>query len=125
MGAYAPFDNASLSFEVYSSFALDSQTGNRVPVNTTETYTANIQLQSNKSDFKPGIDENEIPAKGRLLSPTEFSAKVKVGSISTCTINGVSGTFRITDLGTNTLPFARNTLFQEFSGIFEQTGKGG
>lgn len=125
MGAYAPFDNATLTFEVYGAFALDSQTGNRVPVNTNETYTANIQLESNKSDFKPGIDENEMPAKGRLLSPTEFSSKIKAGSVATCTVNGVSGTFRITNLGTNTLPFARNTLFQEFSGVFEQTGRGG
>lgn len=125
MGAYAPFDNATLTFEVYGSFALDSQTGNRVPVNTNETYTANIQLESNQSDFKPGIDENEMPAKGRLLSPTEFSSKIKAGSVATCTVNGVSGTFRITNLGTNTLPFARNTLFQEFSGVFEQTGRGG
>lgn len=125
MGAYAPFDNASLSFEVYGSFAYDSQTGNRVPVNTTETYTANIQLQLNKSDFKPGIDESEMTCKGRLLSPTTFSAKVKVGSVASCTVNGVAGTLRLTDLGTNTLPYARNTLFQEFTGIFEQTGKGG
>jgi hypothetical protein len=125
MGAYAPFDNASVTFKVYSSFAVDSRTGNRVPVTTDESYTANIQLQSNKAELKPGIDEGEMLCKGRLLSPTEFSSKVKVGSTGTCTVNGITGTLRLTDLGSNTLTFARNTLFQEFTGIFEQTGKGG
>ena len=125
MGAFAPFDNAALSFQVYNAFAVDSQTGNRVPVNTTESYVANIQLQPNKSEQKPGIDENDVTCKGRLLSPTEFSAKVKVGSTAACTVNGISGTLRLTDLGSNTLTFARNTLHQEFMGVFEQNGKAG
>ena len=125
MGAYAPFDNASIRFDVYSSFELDPSTGNRVPVTTVETYIANIQLQANKSDPKPGIDENDMTCTGRLLSPTQFSDKVKVGSSATCTVNGIEGTLRLTDLGSNTLPFARNTLFQEFVGVFEQTGRGG
>ena len=125
MGAYVPFDNASVTFKVYSSYGVDSRTGNRVPVTTDETYTANIQLQPNKSDEKPGINEGEMLCKGRLLSPTEFTSKVKVGSVGTCTVNGITGTLRLTDLGSNTLTFARNTLFQEFSGVFEQNGKGG
>lgn len=125
MGAYAPFDNASLSFQVYGTYVLDPETGNRVPVNSAETYTANIQLQSNSPDQKPGIDENEMTCTGRLLSPTQFSAKVKVGSIATCTVNGMAGTFRLTDLGSNTLTYARNTLFQEFGGVFEQNGNAG
>ena len=125
MGAFAPFDNAALAFEVYGSFATDSKTGNRVPVNSTENYTANIQLQPNKSDQKPGIDENEMSCTGRLLSPTTFSTKVKVGSVAACTVNGISGKLRVTDLGSNTLTFARSTLFQEFSGVFKQNGKAG
>jgi hypothetical protein len=125
MGAFAPFDNAVLSFQVYNSFAVDSQTGNRVPVNTTEDYVVNLQLQPTKSEQKPGLDENDITCKGRLLSPTEFTAKVKVGSTATCTVNGINGTFRLTDLGSNTLTFARNTLHQEFMGVFEQNGKAG
>ena len=62
---------------------------------------------------------------GRLLSPTTFSAKVKVGSVASCTVNGISGTIRLTDLGSNTLTYARSTLFQEFTGVFEQNGKAG
>ena len=125
MGAYAPFDNATLTFKVYSSFAVDPTTGNRVPVNADETYTANIQLQTGTTTNNPGVDENDIPCTGRLLSPTQFSAKVKVGSEATCTVNGISGTLRLTDLGSNTLTFARNTLFQQFTGVFEQSGKAG
>tara|TARA_A200000159_G_C7125739_1_gene256725 strand:+ start:71 stop:448 length:378 start_codon:yes stop_codon:yes gene_type:complete len=125
MGAYAPFDNATLTFKVYSIFAVDPATGNRVPVNADETYTANIQLQTGTTTSNPGVDESDIPCTGRLLSPTQFSAKVKVGSKATCTVNGISGTLRLTDLGSNTLTFARNTLFQQFTGVFEQSGKAG
>lgn len=125
MGAFAPFDNATLVFQVYSSFAMDPQTGNKVPVNTGETYVANVQLQPSTQDFKPGIDEAKVTCKGRLLSPTTFTNKVKVGAIAECTVNGVAGTLRVTDIGSNALLFARSTLHQEFSGIFEQTGRGG
>jgi hypothetical protein len=44
---------------------------------------------------------------------------------ATATINGVEGTVRVLDLGTNILPFARKTQFQEFSGVFEQVGRAG
>jgi hypothetical protein len=125
MGAYAPFDNAALVFKVYSTYAIDPNTGNKVPVDTAETYTAHIQLQTSSQDYKAGIDEAKFSCKGRLLSPTTFSPKVKVGAVASCTVNGVSGTLRLTDLGSNSLTFARNTLHQEFSGVFEQVGKGG
>ncbi len=125
MGAFAPFDNSSLDFAVYSSYAIDPQTGNRVPVNTTETYAANVQLQPVQLSSDPGIDQSDMSCKGRLLSPTVFSTKVKVGSIATCTVNGISGTLRLTDLGSNTLTYARSTLHQEFTGVFEQNGKVG
>ena len=75
MGAFAPYDNASLAFKVYSSFAVDSKTGNRVPVNSTENYTANIQLQPNKSDQKPGVDENEMVCKGPYR-PSRFHQRL-------------------------------------------------
>lgn len=125
MGAYAPWDNASLAFKVYSSFALDSKTGNQIPVNTTETYVVNLELQPSSQDFKPGIDENNVPCKGKLLSPTTFGPKVKVGMVGTCTVNGITGTIRLTDIGSGELLFSRNTLHQGFRGLFEQTGKGG
>ena len=125
MGAYAPFDNTTLTFKVYSSFSVDPNTGNSVPVNTEEVYTANLQLQDSTNKDKPGVDENDIPCSGRLLIPTEFSSNVKIGSEAACTVNNITGTFRLTDLGSNTLPFARNTVFQSFTGVFEQTGRAG
>jgi hypothetical protein len=125
MGAYTPWDNATMAFKVYSSFATDPETGNRVPVNTTETYIANVQMQSGKQDYKPGIDENVIQCKGRLLTPTVFGSKVKVGAIADCTINGMTGTLRVTDIGSNELVFTRSIFHQGFTGVFEQTGKGG
>jgi len=125
MGAYAPFDNATLVFDVYSSFATDSKTGNRVPVTTAQTYVANIQLQPNGQDFKPGIDENKVPCRGRLLTPSTFSSKVQVGMTAKCTVNGITGTLRVTNIGSQELLFARSTLHQGFIGEFKQIGKGG
>ena len=125
MGAYAPYDNASLAFKVYRTFSVDATTGNTVPVDSTETYTANIQLQLSSEDQKPGIAENEMRCKGRLLDPSTFSSKIKVGSIAECTVNGINGTLRLTDLGSKSLTFARSTLFQEFSGVFKQAGRAG
>lgn len=124
MGAFSPYDNASLTFKVYSKYAVDPNTGNRVAVTQEEKYDANIQLQLSRQDQKPGIDENDINCTGRLLSPATFSSKVSVGSVAECTVNGLVGKLRITDLGSNTLTYARSILFQEFTGIFEQIGKG-
>lgn len=125
MGAYAPWDNATLVFQVYSSYATDPGTGNKVPVNTTETYVANVELQPSSQDYRPGIDENIVQCKGRLLSPATFGSKVKVGMTAACTVNGITGTVRLTDIGSRELLFARSTLHQGFQGVFEQTGKGG
>ena len=125
MGAYAPFDNATLVFRVYSTFATDSKTGNKVPVNTPETYIANVELDLNRQDYKGGIDENIVQCRGRLLAPSTFSAKVKVGMVADCTVNGITGTLRVTDIGSRELLFARSTLHQGFRGEFKQTGKGG
>lgn len=124
MGAYSPFDNASLTFKVYSTYAVDPNTGNRVPVTKDEQYVANIQLQPSSQEQKPGIDESDLRCKGRLLSPSTFSSKVSVGSVAECTVNDLVGKLRITDLGSNALTYTRSTLFQEFTGIFEQVGKG-
>lgn len=68
MGAFAPYDNAALVFKVYTSYAVDPNTGNRVPVTKDESYVANIQLQPSRQQSKPGIDENDVNCKGRLLS---------------------------------------------------------
>jgi hypothetical protein len=125
MGAYAPWDNATLAFPVFSSYATDPNTGNKVPVNTTETYVANVALELNNQDYKSGIDENIVQCKGKLLAPAIFSSKVKVGMIANCTVNGIEGTLRIIDIGSNELLFARKTLHQGFRGVFKQTGRGG
>ncbi len=122
MGAYSPFDNTTLDFHVYSSFTLDPTTGNRLPNTVTETYTCNVQLSSKFSENKEGINEVETRCTGKLLSPATFSSKIKVGMIADATVNGVEGKLRLLDMGSNTLVFARASQFQDFSGIFEQTG---
>ena len=125
MGSYAPFDNATLVFEVYGSFSTDPSTGNRVQNNVSETYVCNVQLRGKFTDNKEGVNEVDTSCTGKLLKPATFSSKIKAGMIASATINGVSGRLRILDLGTNILPYARATQFQSFDGVFEQTGAAG
>ena len=125
MGAYSPFDNATLIFQVYGSFSTDPLTGNRVQNNTSETYLCNVQLSGAFSENKEGINEVATACSGKLLSPATFSSKVKVGMEADATVNGAIGKIRISDLGTNVLPYARATQFQSFRGEFEQTGAAG
>ena len=122
MGAYSPYDNAQLSFSVYSSFTLDPSTGNRLQNTVNENYSCSVQLSDKFSENKEGINEIETRCKGKLLAPAVFSEKIKVGMVAEATINGVSGKLRLLDMGSNTLVFARASQFQDFSGIFEQTG---
>lgn len=125
MGAFAPFDNASLTFKVYTTFGTDLRTGNVQAETEDQVYTANLQLRAPTTDDKPGTNENDFICQGKLLSPREFTSKVKVGAVATCTVNGMTGTFRVTGLGSNTLTFARKALHQDFTGVFEQTGNVG
>jgi len=122
MGAYSPYDNAVLDFPVYSTFQTDPTTGNRVQSTTNETYSCSVQLNTKFTENKEGINEIETRCFGKLLEPAVFSDKIKVGMVAEATINGVSGKLRLLDMGSNTLVFARASQFQDFLGIFEQTG---
>jgi hypothetical protein len=125
MGAYSPFDNAELTFQVYGSFSLDPTTGNAVQNFLPESYICNIQLEGAFEEQNQGVNKVSTSCSGKLLSPAIFSDKISIGMEAAATINGVEGTVRILDLGTNILPFARKTQFQSFSGVFEQVGKAG
>ena len=125
MGSYAPFDNATLVFQVYSSFVPDPTTGNRIQQNQSQTYVCNVQLNSKFTDNKEGVNEVETSCTGKLLTPSTFSSKIKAGMVAEATINGVSGKLRLLDLGSNTLTYARPSQFQNFTGQFEQTGAAG
>ena len=125
MGAFSPFDNAELNFQVYGSYSADPATGNAVPNNLVETYVCNIQLDGPFEELKEGVNKVTAPCSGRLLSPAVFSNKISIGMKADATVNGVVGAVRILDLGTNVLPFARQTQFQSFSGVFEQVGRAG
>jgi hypothetical protein len=125
MGAYSPFDNAKLVFQVYSSFSTDQSTGNLIQKTVEETYLCNIQLNTATSKTKAGANEVEIFCNGKLLSPSTFSSKIRVGMEASATINGLLGKLRILDLGSNVLSFARSTQFQEFRAEFEQIGAAG
>ena len=126
MGAYSPFDNALLEFQVQDgALSVDVNTGNRIPTLKSELYICNIQLELSSQENRPGADKASMRASGRLLNPTTFSEYIKVGSIARCRVNGIEGRLIITDLGTNLLPFVRNDLFSQFTGRFEQFGNAG
>ena len=125
MGSYAPFDNATLTFQVYSSYVTDPTTGNRVQQNQPQTDVCNVQLNSKFTENNEGVNEIETSCSGKLLNPPTFSSKIKAGMIAEAVINGVTGKLRVTDLGSNTLTYARASQFQNFTGQFEQTGAAG
>ena len=125
MGKYSPFDNATLIFQVYGSYTVDSTTGNTVQNNVSETYKCNVQLDGAFTENKEGVNEVSASCTGKLLEPAVFTSKIKVGMEAAATINGATGKLRILDLGTNVLPFARATQFQSFTGVFEQHGAAG
>lgn len=125
MGKYSPFDNATLIFQVYGSYTVDSTTGNTVQNNVSETYKCNVQLDGAFTENKEGVNEVSASCTGKLLEPAVFTSKIKVGMEAAATINGATGKLRILDLGTNVLPFARATQFQSFTGVFEQNGAAG
>lgn len=126
MGAYAPFDNAILEFQVQEgTLGVDPDTGNVTPVLQSQLYICNIQLELSSQENRPGVDKASIRATGRLLNPTTFSEYIKVGSIARCRVNDIEGRLILTDLGTQLLPFVRNDLFSQFTGRFEQFGNAG
>ena len=125
MGKYSPFDNATLVFEVYGSYSVDPTTGNTVPSNISETYKCNVQLDGAFTENKEGVNEVSSSCSGKLLEPAVFTSKIKVGMEAAATINGVEGRLRLLDLGTNILPYVRETQFQSFTGVFEQNGAAG
>jgi len=125
MGAYSPFDNSKLVFQVFSSYSTDQSTGNLIQKTVEETYLCNIQLSASNSKTKAGANEVEIFCRGKLLAPSTFSFKIRVGMEASATINGLRGKLRILDLGSNVLSFARSTQFQEFTAEFEQIGNAG
>lgn len=125
MGIYAPFDNATLVFNVYNGFTTDENTGNRIQQDREQTYVCNIQLSPKFSENREGLNKVDTLCEGHLLNPAVFDTKIKAGMTATATINGVTGKFRLLDLGSNLLPFARSSQFQEFRGEFEQIGAAG
>ncbi len=125
MGFYSPFDNSTLTFAVYGSFSVDPFTKNRVQNSVDEVYTCNIQLNVAQSDVREGVNLGDLVCTGKLLAPSVFSEKVKVGALAQAVINGVQGTVRLVDIGTNVLPIARASQFQNFVGVFEQVGRTG
>ena len=90
-----PLANATLVFNVASGYALDSETGNYVPVSSGVTFYATLkQKQNPRYDQLLGADLTAVYMEGRMTSPLTLSG-VTVGDSARATINGREGRFEL------------------------------
>lgn len=90
-----PLSNATLVWSVASGYALDSETGNYVPMATGITYYATLRQKNNpRYNQLLGADETAVYMEGRLTQPLALSG-VTFGDTAAATINGREGRFEL------------------------------
>ena len=90
-----PLANATLVFSVASGYALDSDTGNYVPLSSGATFYASLKQKRNPQyDQLLGADNTAIYMEGRLTSPLTLSG-VTMGDSAQAMINGREGRFEL------------------------------
>ncbi|MGA1713627.1 MAG: hypothetical protein ACO4CS_20275, partial [bacterium] len=90
-----PLANSTLVWSVASGYALDSDTGNYVPVATGITYYASLRQKRNPQyDYLLGADQTAVYMEGRLTAPLTLSG-VTPGDSAQATINGREGRFEL------------------------------
>ena len=90
-----PLANATLVFAVTSGYAVDSATGNDVPLTISGVYYATLKQKTNpRYDQLLGADMTAVYMEGRMTSPLTLSG-VTVGDSARATINGREGRFEL------------------------------
>lgn len=90
-----PLANATLVFSVASGYALDSDTGNYVPMSSGATFHASLKQKRNPQyDQLLGADNTAVYMEGRLTNPLTLSG-VTFGDSALATINGREGRFEL------------------------------
>jgi hypothetical protein len=70
----SPLANATLEWHVASGYAVDSETGNYVPLSSGVTYYATLRQKRNpRYDYLLGADNTAVYMEGRLTSPLALS----------------------------------------------------
>jgi hypothetical protein len=124
MSTFAPFDVATLSFDVAASWTVDPKTGNTIPVETTKSYTAAVKLSPASTTPEAGADQTVYSVTGKLLSPTYFGNEVRNGALCRMTVNGIEGRLELSDIGIGTPSTYRRWLKQDIQGTFRVVGLG-
>jgi len=118
-----PLANATLVWSVASGYALDSDTGNYVPVATGITYYASLRQQRNPQyDYLLGADQTAVYMEGRLTSPLTLSG-VTPGDSAKAVINGREGRFELLPNEEIAIHYWQ-FLGTPIRGIFRLIGKG-
>lgn len=118
-----PLANASLTFAVPSGYAVDSSTGNYVPLTISGVYYATLK-QSKDPSYQRflGADETAIYMKGRLVGPLAFSG-VPPGATAEAIIENQEGRFELLPTTEMTAHY-RQFLGTPIHGFFRVIGKG-
>lgn len=91
----SPLANATLSWDVASGYAVDSETGNYVALSSGVVYYATLkQRRDPRYDSLLGADVTAVYMEGRLTSPLALSG-IAPGSTASAVINGREGRFEL------------------------------
>lgn len=118
-----PLANATLVFNVASGYALDSDTGNYVPLSSGVVFYATLkQKQNPRYEHLLGADMTAVYMEGRLTSPLTLSG-VTVGDSAEALINGREGRFELLPNEQIAIHYWQ-FLGTPIRGIFRLIGKG-
>lgn len=118
-----PLANATLVFNVASGYALDSETGNYVPVSSGVVFYATLKQKTNpRYDQLLGADLTAVYMEGRMTSPLTLSG-ITVGDSAQAIINGREGRFELLPNEQIAIHYWQ-FLGTPIRGIFRLVGKG-
>ncbi len=121
---FAPFTNATLTFQVAGGVTVDPRTGNVIESTTAEVYNAFLK-QKRPPDYLnlSGVDRQIVYLEGKLVSPQTFSSSVVPGMPAAATFQSLTGEFELLP-DESLLPDYRASLFTPVRGLFRIVGQG-
>jgi hypothetical protein len=119
----SPLANATLEWSVASGYAVDSSTGNYIPVSSGVVYYASLKQKTNpRYDYLLGADNTAVYMEGRLTGPLALSG-ITPGHSASATINGREGRFELLP-NEQLVEHYWQFLGTPIRGIFRLVGKG-
>lgn len=119
----SPLANATLEWSVASGYAVDSSTGNYIPVSSGVVYYASLKQKTNpRYDYLLGADNTAVYMEGRLTGPLALSG-ITPGNSASAVINGREGRFELLP-NEQLVEHYWQFLGTPIRGIFRLVGKG-